>query len=108
MKSAVARFPQVSLALWYPIFQDAQPKQALANAMLSELRALKLPNASTVELLDSKSDDRSPGLRGSGLLLVNPPTDSLLPELEKEALPWLASNLFAKGRGVGRVTRCEA
>jgi 23S rRNA (adenine2030-N6)-methyltransferase len=92
--AAFARWPGGCYAIWYPILDDALPPRlarALADAGLKPILR--------VELL--RDTAQALGLKGSGMLLVNPPWT-----LDREVaswLPWLAEALGVDGRGAWRL-----
>nr|WP_316653479.1 23S rRNA (adenine(2030)-N(6))-methyltransferase RlmJ [uncultured Gellertiella sp.] len=61
------RFPGGTFCLWYPM-----KKGAPVNAFHDQLKALDIPKMLCVELT-VMSDRETPGLNGSGLIIVNPP-----------------------------------
>src|SRR5437868_425386 len=95
LAGAQRKWPTGIYALWYPIKDARQP-----NSLPRRLRMLRMPRMLRAELtLPGTSDER---LRGSGLVLVNPPW-----RLERELgvlLPALAEVLGgAPGRGGTRI-----
>ena len=65
LREALARFPSGVYAIWYPLTERAG-----AAEFEAELRALPLPPTLAAELM---VDPSAAGLRGCGLLIVNPP-----------------------------------
>jgi 23S rRNA (adenine2030-N6)-methyltransferase len=90
--AAVRRWTNAVIAVWYPLI--GQPD---TGRMLDRLTRLKLPGLYRVEL---EAAPEAPGLRGSGMVVVNLPfeTDLALGSL----LPWLQAGLDPSGRGVSR------
>ena len=88
---ALSRWETGTFMLWYPI-KGTEEVESFARAMTERLRrpALRL------ELLTSSSATAA-GLRGSGLIIVNPPW-TLLDEAD-ELLPALAGRLAQHGLG---------
>lgn len=95
LSEASARWPQGSLAAWYPIKQGEVAARFLRGLARSGLRRL------LVAELCIHPDDSRAGLNGSGLALVNPPY-RLDADLH-EALPWLHRALAPQGAGRVRV-----
>jgi 23S rRNA (adenine2030-N6)-methyltransferase len=62
---ALQRFPSGLYVIWYPITERLQPRSLLRN-----LAGLALPPAMTIELV---VEPGSAGLKGCGLLVLNPP-----------------------------------
>jgi 23S rRNA (adenine2030-N6)-methyltransferase len=92
--AAWARWPGGCYAIWYPVLDDAMP-QRLARALADD----GLKPILRVELV--RDTAQALGLKGSGMLLVNPPWT-----LDREAmswLPWLAGALGVDGRGAWRL-----
>jgi 23S rRNA (adenine2030-N6)-methyltransferase len=95
LTEASARWPQGSLAAWYPIKQGAVAARFLRRLADSGLRRL------LVAELCIHPDDSRAGLNGSGLAFVNPPY-GLDTDL-REALPHLHRALSPQGAGRTRV-----
>lgn len=95
LMQASERWPQGTLAAWYPIKQGA-----VAARFLRRLGDLGLRRLLAAELCIHPDDSRA-GLNGSGLVFANPPY-----RLEQdlgEALPWLHRALSPQGAGRTRV-----
>ena len=82
---ALQRFPSGLYVIWYPITERLQPRSLLRN-----LAGLALPPALTIELV---VEPASAGLKGCGLLVLNPPW-----LFDKEAGPILAELVKKLGR----------
>ncbi len=85
VEEAVERMPAATIAVWYPITERAGKDQ-----FLGEIVRLQLPPAWTVEVA-VRGEGLSPGMRGCGMLVVNPPW-----RLDEELAPvasWLADQL---------------
>ena len=82
---ALRRFPSGVYAIWYPITERFQPAD-----FIREIAGLALPPAVTLELV---VDPGSAGLKGCGLLVLNPPW-----RFEEEARPILAELAEKLGR----------
>jgi 23S rRNA (adenine2030-N6)-methyltransferase len=81
------RLPAGTYAVWYPLTERARPDEFLAS-----LRSLGVPSLSVELLLDADG----PGLRGSGVAVVNPPWKF---EAEAGAIAdYLAASLSRGGR----------
>ena len=91
LRDGLARWPQATFALWYPIKQrrDLQP-------MLREAAALPAKSALLAELL-VRADDSPLRMNGSGMLLLNPPF-----ALEDRLRPALAALRAMLEEGDGR------
>lgn len=89
---ASRRFPGGTYMLWHPIKAGSQ-----LPAFENKLVALGRPNTLSVRML-ARDNKTTPGLNGSGLVIVNPPF-TLEAEL-KSVLPELAC-LLAQGPGAG-------
>ncbi|MGQ0384697.1 MAG: 23S rRNA (adenine(2030)-N(6))-methyltransferase RlmJ [Gammaproteobacteria bacterium] len=92
---ASPRWPQGTLAAWYPIKQGLQAARFLRGLAQSGLKRLL-----AAELCIHPDDSRA-GLNGSGLVFVNPPFR--LDEDLRAALPWLHRVLAPAGAGRTRV-----
>lgn len=90
MRHALKRWPTGLFALWYPI-KARQPIERFH----AELAMLGLPPTLVAEIIVRPEADPAP-LKGSGLVLINPPWK--LDEALAELLPWLAETL-APGKG---------
>lgn len=92
--AARVRWPGGCYAIWYPVLGDAMPQRlarSLADAGLKPILRIELVRDTAQAL----------GLKGSGMLLVNPPWT-----LDRETmswLPWLAGALGVDGRGAWRL-----
>jgi len=96
LREGLARWPQATFALWYPIKQ----RRAL-QPMLREAATLPAKSALLAELL-VRADDSPLRMNGSGLLLLNPPFG--LEERLRSALPALRAMLEeGAGRGDSRL-----
>ncbi|HEY7753489.1 MAG TPA: 23S rRNA (adenine(2030)-N(6))-methyltransferase RlmJ [Steroidobacteraceae bacterium] len=95
LTEASTRWPQGSLAAWYPIKQGAVAARFLRGLVDSGLRRL------LVAELCVHPDDSRAGLNGSGLAFVNPPWQ--LDVDLREALPCLHRALSPQGAGRTRV-----
>ena len=91
LRDGLARWPQATFALWYPIKQrrDLQP-------MLREAAALPAKSTLLAELL-VRADDSPLRMNGSGMLLLNPPF-----ALEDRLRPALAALRAMLEEGDGR------
>lgn len=89
LRNALARWPQATYALWYPI-----KRRRTLRAFYRASTALDCKSALAAELL-VRPDDSPLRLNGSGMLLLNPPwkLDAAL----APALPWLARTLGEAG-----------
>ncbi|MBX3663053.1 MAG: 23S rRNA (adenine(2030)-N(6))-methyltransferase RlmJ [Burkholderiales bacterium] len=95
-KEAHARFATGMVALWYPLMAPSA-----MEAFARSLRAAGLPKTLQLEL-SVHPENFSDHIRGSGMIVINPPFG-----LEREAAPlleWLWQALSPEGRGG---TRCE-
>jgi 23S rRNA (adenine2030-N6)-methyltransferase len=95
LAEAVARWPQGTLAAWYPIKEGAQSARFLRGLAQSGLRRLL-----AAELCIHPDDSRA-GLNGSGLVFVNPPFQ--LDQELRAAFPFLHRALSPAGAGRTRV-----
>lgn len=95
LAAAAARWPQGTLAAWYPIKQGAVAARFLRGLVESGLRRLLAAE------LCIHPDDSRVGLNGSGMVFVNPPY-RLDADLD-QALPWLHRALSPQGAGRTRV-----
>jgi 23S rRNA (adenine2030-N6)-methyltransferase len=89
-----ARFPAGVYLIWYPLIADAE-----ALRFASSMAGTAIPRLWQAEMQVQGND--FDGMRGSGMLMVNPPygvTDEL-----RELLPWLTTTLAEPGRGRWRV-----
>jgi 23S rRNA (adenine2030-N6)-methyltransferase len=81
-----ARWPSGTYVIWYPFIPDRAVERFPARVAATGIRRI-------YRLALQVADDRSPGLRGSGVLIVNPPfglTDtfeSMLPALWRKLAP---------------------
>jgi 23S rRNA (adenine2030-N6)-methyltransferase len=82
---ALRRFPSGLYAIWYPITERIQPRD-----FLREISGLSLPPALALELV---VEPGSAGLKGCGLLVLNPPW-----RFEEDAKPILAELTEKLGR----------
>ena len=67
MREGLARWPQATYALWYPVKQ-----RRVLQPFFRQAAALPAKSALLVELL-VRPDDSPLRMNGSGLLLLNPP-----------------------------------
>jgi 23S rRNA (adenine2030-N6)-methyltransferase len=94
LRDGLRRLPAGTFAVWYPLTARAR-----VESFFEELGVLSLPPTLAVEIL---VDPDSPKMRGSGLLMVNPPW-----QFEREAGPlaeFLAEAL-AQASGAGALLR---
>jgi 23S rRNA (adenine2030-N6)-methyltransferase len=82
---ALRRFPSGLYVIWYPITERFQPRD-----FLREIAGLSLPPALALELI---VEPGSAGLKGCGLLVLNPPW-----RFEEDARPILAELTAKLGR----------
>jgi 23S rRNA (adenine2030-N6)-methyltransferase len=89
LRRAYARWPHGSYLLWYPLLAGNPHERLLVELTGGDIRRV------LVQELRLYRD--APGLRGSGILWVNPPwqVDAAL----QQAGPWLAEHLGASGAG---------
>jgi len=97
LRDGLARWPQATYALWYPIKQRRSLQSFYRNAAQLEARSVLL-----LELL-VREDDSPLRMNGSGLLLLNPPygleatmtstldalADAMAPEAPRPRIEWL-------------------
>ena len=96
LREGLARWPQATYALWYPVKQ----RRAL-QPMLREAAALPAKSTLLAELL-VRPDDSPLRMNGSGMLLLNPPF--ALEQRLRAALPALRAMLEeSEGRGDARI-----
>jgi 23S rRNA (adenine2030-N6)-methyltransferase len=95
LAEAAARWPQGTLAAWYPIKQGAQSARFLRGLAQSGLKRLL-----AAELCVHPDDSRA-GLNGSGVVLVNPPFQLDLGL--RASFAWLHRVLSPQGAGRTRV-----
>lgn len=67
LQQAIARFPQATYAIWYPVIE----RQSV-EAFLAQFKAAPWRNQLRIELL-AKPDSPGFGMTGSGMWLINPP-----------------------------------
>lgn len=67
LQQAIARFPQATYAIWYPVIE----RQSV-EAFLAQFKAAAWRNQLRIELL-AKPDSPGFGMTGSGMWLINPP-----------------------------------
>lgn len=90
--ATVRRWANAVIAVWYPLIGTPD-----AGRMLDRLARSKLPGAYRVEL---ELTPDAPGLRGSGLVVINLPFQM---DLELQSLmPWLRQRLSPDGGGAAR------
>jgi len=89
------RFSTGVVAIWYPVLE-----RRWCERFERRVRKLVGTRVSTYEL-EIAANDAGPGLKGSGVLVVNPPWK--LDEEIGAALPWLAARL-GDGQGRWRLT----
>jgi 23S rRNA (adenine2030-N6)-methyltransferase len=89
LRRAYARWPNGSYLLWYPLLAGNPHERLVADLAAGDLRRI------LVQELRLYPD--SPGLRGSGVLWINPPwqVDAAL----QQAGTWLVEHLGAAGAG---------
>ena len=92
---AVKRWPTGVYALWYPLLSGDDR----SGRMLRNLSRKVEEEVLVTEI--SVRDARMPGMRGSGMLVVNSPWQ--VKEGLKEAMPWLWQRLSPAGEGGWRV-----
>lgn len=85
LREALQRFPSGTYAVWYPLTERAE-----TGGFAEHLRTLPLPPTLAAELT---VDPDAAGLRGCGLLIINPPW-----QFEREAVPILQSLAKLLGR----------
>ena len=84
------RWPSGTFVVWYPLLADRTAERFPARVAATGLRRI-------YRLALQVADDRAPGLRGSGLLIVNPPFG--LTERFEMLLPALWRRLAPPGTG---------
>jgi len=92
--AAHARWPGGCYAIWYPLLEGARSIRLERRLVATGLRR--------VLCSELRVDDRDgPGMKGAGMLWVNPPwtLDAVLRDL----LPWLALTLRVGGKGAHRL-----
>lgn len=96
LAEGLRRLPAGTYAVWYPLTERAR-----ADALIGELAGLGLPPTWTAELTVAGADEPVK-MRGSGLLVVNPPW-----QVDRElgaALDWLGATL-GRSPAAGAVLR---
>ncbi len=93
--AARAKWPTGMFAIWHPIQQ-----RAVTERLYRKFKGTGIPKILLVELC-VRPDDETNQLKGSGMILINPPWQ--LDEEVKDLLPWLKSALVPEGTGNWRV-----
>ena len=96
VQSALARFPEGTFIVWYPLLAVPKERAASAAPIRDVLFSLTIGKRCRAELLVQAPENSPRGLYGSGLVIYNPPW-TLRAALE-ETLPYLAKTL---GRNAG-------
>jgi 23S rRNA (adenine2030-N6)-methyltransferase len=89
LRRAYTRWPEGSYLLWYPLLAGNPHERLVADVAAGDIRRVLLQELSLFP--------NAPGLRGSGLLWINPPwqADAIL----QETGAWLVEHLGAPGAG---------
>lgn len=90
VKQLLARWPNGSVAIWYPLLKAGHQQEMLDSIVSSGIRKVY---QSEFFVKDSGSER----MYGSGMLLINPPWQ--LDQKIDSVMPWLYQNLAAKEAG---------